>query len=52
MTVHHPNAEEFLDRDCENVAAFFGRQGHGVTADDLKTYILDQNEDEGVADEF
>ena len=52
VTVHHPNAEEFLDRDCENVAAFFGGQGHDVTADDLKTYILDQDEDEDVADEF
>nr|WP_281275803.1 serine/threonine-protein kinase Rio1 [Halosimplex halophilum] len=40
VTVHHPNAEEFLDRDCENVAAFFGRQGHDVTADELKSYIL------------
>jgi Serine/threonine protein kinase involved in cell cycle control len=27
VTVHHPNAEEFLRRDCRNVAAFFGRQG-------------------------
>ena len=27
VTVHHPNADEFLRRDCHNVAAFFGRQG-------------------------
>ena len=27
VTVHHPNADEFLHRDCRNVAAFFGRQG-------------------------
>jgi RIO kinase 1 len=27
VTVHHPNAEAFLRRDCHNVAAFFGRQG-------------------------
>ncbi len=30
VTVHHPNAEEFLERDCENVAAFFRRQGMDV----------------------
>ncbi|WP_436931740.1 serine/threonine-protein kinase Rio1 [Halosimplex halobium] len=47
VTVHHPNAEEFLDRDCENVAAFFGRQGHDVTADELKSYIVGEDgEDE------
>ncbi len=33
VTVHHPNADEFLERDCENVAAFFRRQGLDVTAD-------------------
>ncbi|WP_459192908.1 serine/threonine-protein kinase Rio1 [Halosimplex sp. J119] len=52
VTVHHPNAEEFLDRDCENIAAFFGRQGHDVTADELKAYILDQGDDEDEADDF
>jgi len=27
VTVHHPNSEEFLERDCRNVASFFNRQG-------------------------
>jgi len=39
VTVHHPSAEEFLDRDCENVTAFFGRQGHDVSADELKAFV-------------
>ncbi|WP_058367389.1 serine/threonine-protein kinase Rio1 [Haloparvum sedimenti] len=38
-TVHHPNAAEYLDRDCENVAAFFRRQGLNVTAADLREYV-------------
>nr|WP_269750360.1 serine/threonine-protein kinase Rio1 [Halosimplex litoreum] len=46
VTVHHPNAEEFLDRDCENVAAFFGRQGHDVTADELKASVVDEGDEE------
>ncbi|GGJ12711.1 serine/threonine protein kinase [Halobellus salinus] len=36
VTVHHPNAEEFLRRDCRNVAAFFGRQG--IDTDDSELY--------------
>lgn len=32
VTIHHPNADEFLRRDCENVTAFFRRQGYDVTA--------------------
>ncbi|WP_135821692.1 serine/threonine-protein kinase Rio1 [Halostella litorea] len=39
VTIHHPNAEEFLERDCENVAAFFARQGVDVTGDDLLAYV-------------
>jgi RIO kinase 1 len=39
MTVHHPNADEFLERDCENVAAFFARQGLDVTAADLYDHV-------------
>jgi len=35
VTVHHPNAEGFLERDCENVAAFFARQGLAVSGDRL-----------------
>jgi len=41
VTVHHPNSREFLERDCENVAAFFARQGLAVTRDDLLSHVLD-----------
>jgi len=39
VTVHHPNAEEFLDRDCRNVASFFARQGMDVEARDLAVFV-------------
>ena len=39
VTVHHPNAKDFLERDCENVASFFARQGMDVTGNDLYEYI-------------
>jgi RIO kinase 1 len=42
VTVHHPNARDFLERDCENVAAFFSRQGHPATGDDLLEYVLSE----------
>jgi len=35
VTVHHPNAREFLERDCRNVASFFARQGVEATAEGL-----------------
>jgi RIO kinase 1 len=41
VTVHHPNATEFLERDCRNVAAFFSRQGIEVTGDELEAYVTD-----------
>ncbi|MCY4731643.1 serine protein kinase RIO [Natronomonas gomsonensis] len=41
VTVHHPNAQEFLERDCHNVAAFFRRQGLEVTDDDLLEYVTE-----------
>ncbi len=41
VTVHHPNAGEFLDRDCENVAAFFTRQGIDVAGADLRAYVTE-----------
>jgi RIO kinase 1 len=41
VTVHHPNAQEFLERDCRNVAAFFSRQGIEVTGDELEAYVTD-----------
>ncbi|QLG60867.1 serine/threonine-protein kinase Rio1 [Halorarum salinum] len=39
VTVHHPNAREFLERDCENVASFFSRQGLDVTGEELHEYV-------------
>ena len=41
VTVHHPNADEFLARDCRNVAAFFQRQGLDVDADSLEAVVRD-----------
>ena len=35
VTVHHPRAEAFLRRDCENVARFFGDLGVAVSTDQL-----------------
>ena len=39
VTIHHPNAGDLLRRDCENVAAFFSRQGVDTSGNDLFTYI-------------
>ena len=39
VTVHHPNAGDLLRRDCENVAAFFSRQGVDTDADELFGFI-------------
>ncbi|QSG07949.1 serine/threonine-protein kinase Rio1 [Halapricum desulfuricans] len=44
VTKHHPNAEEFLQRDCENVAAFFARQGMDVTGDQLYESVTDETD--------
>jgi len=41
VTTHHPNSREFLDRDCENVAAFFTRQGHEVDSEHLVSYVTE-----------
>ena len=51
VTVHHPNAGEFLDRDCENVAAFFTRQGIDVAGADLRTYVTEPDPDRTGEDE-
>ena len=45
VTVHHPNSDDFLDRDCENVASFFRRQGLEVTADELHGFVTDVEAD-------
>ncbi|MFB6234157.1 MAG: serine/threonine-protein kinase Rio1 [Halopenitus sp.] len=38
-TIHHPNSDRFLDRDCENVASFFSRQGIETDADELREFV-------------
>jgi RIO kinase 1 len=45
VTVHHPNSGEFLTRDCENVAAFFSRQGLDVTGEELEAYVTEADAD-------
>ena len=44
VTVHHPNADDFLERDCENVAAFFQRQGVETSADALQAFVTDEGD--------
>ena len=39
VTVHHPNADEFLRRDCRNVAGFFGRQGLHTDGSELYEFV-------------
>ena len=39
VTVHHPNANDFLERDCRNVASFFSRQGFDVDPADLRSFV-------------
>lgn len=39
VTVHHPNSESFLERDCRNVATFFADLGVDVTGSDLQAYL-------------
>ncbi len=39
VTVLHRNADEFLERDCRNIANFFNRQGADVSADELYSFV-------------
>jgi RIO kinase 1 len=41
VTIHHPNSDDFLERDCENVANFFARQGIETDGEQLHAYILE-----------
>lgn len=41
VTIHHPNSDEFLRRDCENVATFFGRYGTDADADALFDWVTE-----------
>jgi RIO kinase 1 len=45
VTVHHPNSREFLERDCENVASFFRRQGIEVATEDLLSFVVDEDDE-------
>jgi RIO kinase 1 len=47
VTVHHPNSRDFLERDCENVASFFRRQGIEVDADDLLAFVTTVDDEDG-----
>ncbi|GGL45846.1 serine/threonine-protein kinase Rio1 [Halocalculus aciditolerans] len=49
VTVHHGNADDFLERDCRNVANFFARQGVDVDADDLYDYVTEPIADDDAA---
>jgi RIO kinase 1 len=42
VTVHHPNAEDFLERDCENVASYFRRLGVETSAGELAAFVRDE----------
>ncbi|WP_049929019.1 serine/threonine-protein kinase Rio1 [Halopiger goleimassiliensis] len=45
VTVHHPNSRDFLERDCENVASFFARQGLETDADELLEFVTEAEPD-------
>ncbi|WP_306054341.1 serine/threonine-protein kinase Rio1 [Natronococcus wangiae] len=45
VTVHHPNSRDFLERDCENVASFFSRQGLETDPDELLEFVTDPEPD-------
>jgi RIO kinase 1 len=39
VTIHHPNSDGFLERDCLNVANFFARQGVEIDQETLLAYV-------------
>ncbi|MFC7228114.1 serine protein kinase RIO [Salinirubellus salinus] len=47
VTVHHPNYRDFLERDCENVANFFARQGVETDGDQLLAFVSGEGEADG-----
>jgi len=47
VTVHHPNSDDFLERDCENVANFFARQGVETDGDQLLAYVREHADPAG-----
>lgn len=44
VTVHHPNSDDFLERDCTNVANYFARQGVDTSGDELCAYLREHAE--------
>ena len=50
VTIHHPNSRDFLERDCYNVASFFGRQGLEVDPDEMLAFVTREDEEEGEPD--
>jgi len=51
VTIHHPNYREFLERDCENVANFFARQGVDTDGDRLLEFVSAVDPEPSVAAE-
>jgi RIO kinase 1 len=47
VTVHHRNADEFLRRDCRNVANFFSRQGLAVDDEALYAFVTEPEPEPG-----
>jgi RIO kinase 1 len=47
VTIHHPNYREFLERDCENVANFFARQGVDTDGERLLEFVSGEGETGG-----
>jgi RIO kinase 1 len=51
VTVHHPNHQDFLERDCRNVADFFARAGADADADELLAYVTRARDSDAAAPE-
>ena len=47
VTVHHRNADDFLRRDCRNVANFFSRQGLAVDDEALYAFVTEPEPEPG-----
>jgi len=41
VTIHHNNHDEYLRRDCRNVANFFARQGADADPESLYDYVIE-----------
>lgn len=40
VTIHHPESRSFLERDCDNVANFFAKQGVDTDGEQLLSWVL------------